>query len=330
MFRIFSALTALLFVLSACNNDDTTDNTVLSQPPFDKLTDSISQQPKNSDLYYRRGGLLYSNNQMDLAENDLRKAWQLDPKEEYALSVITVLKQKNTDSAIAFLQEALKKLPGSISLKVGLARGYQQKQQWDKALAICDTVISHYPNQLDALILKSEVLKAQNKNAESLATMEKAYSYAPFDKDLSYDLAYDYADAKNAKAISLSDSLIKKDSSETVARAYYIKATYFSNIGNNDEAIKNYDASIAHDYNFLDSYRDKGQLLYNQKKYDAALKTFQLALKVSPATAEFYFWMGKTQEAMGNKEEAKLNYQRAYGLDKTMTEAKEAANKIGT
>jgi hypothetical protein len=28
------------------------------------------------------------------------------------------------------------------------------------------------------------------------------------------------------------------------------------------------------------------------------------------------------------KEEAKLNYQRAYGLDKTLVEAKEAAERI--
>src|SRR3954467_15718672 len=104
--RILSVLIASLFVLSACNNDSA-DNPVLSQPPYDKLTDSISQQPKNPDLYYRRGGLLYSNNQNDFAEHDLRKAWQLNPREEYALSVTTVLKQKNTDSAIAFLQEAL-------------------------------------------------------------------------------------------------------------------------------------------------------------------------------------------------------------------------------
>jgi hypothetical protein len=31
---------------------------------------------------------------------------------------------------------------------------------------------------------------------------------------------------------------------------------------------------------------------------------------------------------MGQKEEAKLNYQRAYGLDNSFTEAKEAADKI--
>jgi hypothetical protein len=31
---------------------------------------------------------------------------------------------------------------------------------------------------------------------------------------------------------------------------------------------------------------------------------------------------------LGNKEDAKLNYQRAYGLDKTLTEAKEATDRL--
>jgi hypothetical protein len=38
--------------------------------------------------------------------------------------------------------------------------------------------------------------------------------------------------------------------------------------------------------------------------------------------------MGKCQEALGQKDEAKLNYQRAYELDKTFTDAKEAADNL--
>ena len=73
---------------------------------------------------------------------------------------------------------------------------------------------------------------------------------------------------------------------------------------------------------------EKGNLFYKAKNYKEALETFELAVKVSPTFAETYFWMGKTKEAMGNKAEAKLDYQRAYGLDKTMQEAREAAERL--
>ena len=73
---------------------------------------------------------------------------------------------------------------------------------------------------------------------------------------------------------------------------------------------------------------DKGNLLYDAKQYKEALQTFELATTVSPTFAEAYFWLGKTKEAMGDIKEAKLDYQRAYGLDKTLSEAKVAADKL--
>jgi len=320
-----SLILFLSLVFFACN-DQENDIAVLSQPQLKPLTDSIRQAPQNPDLFYRRGILLFQNNETVLAEQDIRKAWQLVPREEYALSLTTLLRKKSPDSAILFLQQATQKLPGSIALQIGLARGYQAKGEMNKALAITDTVLNHYPGQLDALTLKSEVLKTQN-NSNSLAYLEKAFSLVPSDPVLAYDLAYEYADTKNSRALALTDSLIKAKAPE-FEKAYYVKGLYFNNTGNAAEALKNFDAAIRMNYNFLDAYRDKGQLLLEQKKYEQALKTFQLALKVAPASADFYYLIGKTQQAMGNREEAKLNYQRAYGLDKSLTEAKEAADKL--
>jgi tetratricopeptide (TPR) repeat protein len=317
-----------LYLLAACSDDSPQPDKVLDQPPFQALTDSIRQFPKNPELYYRRGVMLYQSNQEAFAEQDLRTAWALQPKEEYALSMTTLLRKKSTDSAIVFIDLALQKLPNSIALQVGLARGYQNKNQLDRALAICEQIISQHPNQLDALILKSELLQAQGKPKEALASLETAFAYAPTDISLGYDLAYQYAEAGNSKALALTNALIKADQTETVAQAHYIKGVYYDNTGAKAEAIKSFDEAIRANYNFMDAYRDKGIVYYEQKKYSEALKTFQLALTISPATAEFHYWIGKTEQAMGNKQEAKLAYQKAYGLDKSLTEAKEAADKL--
>lgn len=317
-----------LSFLIACSDAAEQGDKLLTQPPFQSLTDSIQQFPKNPELYYRRGVLLYQNSQVRYAEKDLRTAWNLQPKEEYALSMTTLLRQKSPDSAIVFLDKALQKLPNSISLQIGLARGYQNKNQLDPALAICNKIISQYPNQLDALILKSELLQAKGHSKEALASLETAFAYAPNDLPLGYELAYQYAEARNPKALALTNALIKADQTESVAQAYYIQGVYNDKTGAKAEAIKSYDKAIRANYNFMDAYRDKGIVYYDQKKYTDALKTFQLALTISPATAEFHYWVGKTEQAMGNKDEAKLAYQRAYGLDKSLTEAKEAADKL--
>jgi tetratricopeptide (TPR) repeat protein len=271
---------------------------------------------------------LYSTDQKTLAEADLKKAWNLQPTEAHALSVVTVLVDKAPDSAIAFINDALKTLPTSVSLQMALARGYQQKGENDKAVAVCNAILSTYPNSLDALLLKAELLKAAGNNAAALTTLETAYSYAPFDAPLAYNLAFEYAEAKNKKALSVADSLIRMDQSEKHAEPYYIKGVYYQNVGNSAQALQLYEQAIQHDYNFLDAYMDKGRILYNQKKYAEALKTFSLPATITPTYADAYYWMGRSQEALNQKEEAKLNYQRAYSLDKTLTEAKAAANKL--
>ena len=122
MLKLVSFILVSVF-LAKCDSNSSKEDPQLSQPPYDKITDSIHTTPKDAGLYYRRGTALYSNGEMTLAEKDLRTAWKLDPKEQYALRLTTILKQTNTDKAISFLQEALKKYPTSLSLNILLARG---------------------------------------------------------------------------------------------------------------------------------------------------------------------------------------------------------------
>jgi len=329
MQRLFSILICCIAFGACSGNKNSKGQEILSQPPYDKISDSIDKTPKNAPLYLRRGTLLYNNGEVALAENDLRTAWQLDPKEEeYALRLTTILKQRNADTAIAFLQDALKRLPTSIGLQILLARGYQSKNQLEKSLTMCNDVIKKYPGQLDALTLKAEILKQQNKNDEALSVLEQAYTYAPGDVDLVHQLAFEYAEAKNPRVLLLADSLIKVDVEKHHAEPYYFKGLYHENKGNYKEAIKYFDEAIQHDYNFLDAYLDKGQTYYDQKKYSDALKTFQFTTTVFPSEALPYYWIAKSQQALGNNNEARLNYQRAYGLDKTLTEAKDSADHL--
>lgn len=316
----------LLFSLS-CNQTDKAEP-VLNQPPYRALTDSLQQQPQNAGLYYRRGVLLYQNEQLSFAKQDLEKAWQLEPTEEHALSVVTALIKTNADSAIRFIQQALQQLPKSVALQIGLARGYQQKGDLQKAVAACDQVLVLYPTSLDALLLKAEILKQQNNTVAALTTLEQAYYLAPFDAELCYNLAFAYAQAKNEKVISLTDSLIQADSTGKEAQPYYLKGVYYANVGNAPQAIQYFNQAIAHDYTFLDAHMDKGALLYEQKKFSNALTVFQLVNRISPTYADAYFWAGKCEEALQKNAEAKLDYQRAFGLDTSLHEAKAAAARL--
>ena len=68
---------------------------------------------------------------------------------------VHIAAEKRHAEAVTFLEDAVKKVPESLVLKVSLARGYQQRKDYEKALALCNAIIAEYPNQLDALVLKA-------------------------------------------------------------------------------------------------------------------------------------------------------------------------------
>src|SRR5215467_15526959 len=104
--KVFISALVLLILVSACNNngDSSPYEELLSRPPYSKLTDSIHQNSSDPDLYYRRGVLLYKNNNNPPALADFRTAWSMSKKEIYAVNISNVLLDQNPDSAVLFLQ----------------------------------------------------------------------------------------------------------------------------------------------------------------------------------------------------------------------------------
>ena len=319
-----------MILLISCHDKNNTSpfDDILSRQPYAPLTDSIKKEPGRDDLFFQRAILLNKNNLPEPALADFQKAWSLKKDEKYAYGISTLLMDKKPDSAVSFLNNALKDLPNSFLLQLNLARSYDSRNKTDDALKICDDILAKNPEQVDVLKMKADLLDKKGDQAEAIKILERAYTFTPFDINLNHLLADKYSAANNPKVIRLCDSLINQDSLHLHPEPYYFKGIYYSNINDKAKALAMFNEAIQHDYNYLNAYIEKGRIQYDSKKITDALKTFQLANTVSATFPDAYFWIGKCQEAMGRKEEAKLNYQRAYGLDKTFTEAKEAADKL--
>lgn len=327
-----SLITLLLICFISCNNKEETTpyQEILSRAPFTALTDSILNDPKNDELYFRRAVLLNTNNYPEPALADFKKAWELKKLESYALGVGTLLQEKKPDSAVVFLQTAIELLPESLMLKLSQARAYDISGKPDEALKVCDEILKLEPRQVDVLKFKADLLQRKKDPVAAIQTLEKAYQLAPFDVELNYELALQYAETKNAKVIRLCDSLISQDT-DTMnlhAEPSYFKGIYYANTRQQDKAIRMFDEAILRNYYYLNAYIEKGRVLLDQKKIQEALKTFNLVLTLSPKFPDAYFWIGKCQEALGQYPEAKLNYQRAFSLDNEFIEAKEAADRL--
>jgi tetratricopeptide (TPR) repeat protein len=322
-------LLSMIFIIGCTDkNKGGNFDELLSKPPFASITDSIKQEPSNDSLYFRRAVLLNTNNLLQPALADFEKAWSLSKKEPYALGVGNILLDRNADSAILFMQQAAKELPASQLLKITLARALNFKGKTDEAIAVCNDVLQQNPQQVDILKIKAALLSKKGNEAEAISLLEKAYQLTPYDIELNYELAFKFAETKNPKVITLCDSLARMDTSNSHAEPAYYKGIYYSNTGDKQKALASFTKAIQQDYYYLNAHIEKGRVLYDLKKYPEAFATFKLCNTLSPDFADAWFWMGKCQEAVGQTDEAKLNYQKAYGLDNSFTEAKEAVEKL--
>lgn len=328
--KLTVAVIGCMILISGCNDNQTVSpyEEIHNSPPFASLSDSIKKDATNDELWFRRAVQLNSNNLPEPALVDFEKAWSLKKEEKYAVAIGTLLLKKQPDSAIQFLKDALKEIPGSFLLRLVLARSYTAQNKPDEALGICNDILAVNPGQVDVLKLKAELLHKKGLGAEATAILEDAYHITPFDVELNYVLALRYAETKNPKVLAICDSLIKADTEGAHAEPYYYKGIYYSNTGNKNKALSLFDEAVQHDYYFLDGYIEKGGILYEMKKYNDALAVFNLALTISPQFADAWYWIAKCQDATGKKEEARVNYLRAYELDKTLLEAKQAADRI--
>ena len=121
--RFFIQSVCISVAIISCNNsnDSSPYDELLSRPPYANLTDSIHQNSSDPDLYYRRGMLLYKNNNHPPALADLKTAWSITKKEQYAISISNILLDK-PDSAISFLQDAATKHSVAYRSHTGLRR----------------------------------------------------------------------------------------------------------------------------------------------------------------------------------------------------------------
>ena len=230
-------------------------------------------------------------------------------------------------------RDSIKKYPTDTLLKYKLVLTLQDAGRYKEAVNVLDSMNISWGDSaqmkvyFDYLFKRTELLVLAGDTASAIKTLE--FFVIPGElTEAGLQLANLYAETKNPKAISICDSMNKNDESKRDPNPDYLKGVYYYNIDDYENALRQFNSCIKKDYTFLDAYMEKGRILYKQNKCDEALKVYDLAIAVSNRFADAHFWKAKCQEALGHRDEAKISYQRAYAFDKTLTEAKDAADRI--
>lgn len=231
------------------------------------------------------------------------------------------------------IRDSIKLHPADTLAKYKLVLILQDVGRYKEAVSVLDSMnisntdSANTKTYYNYLFKRSELLMLAGDTANAIKTLELFVIPGEL-TEAGLRLADLYAETKNPKTISLCDAMNKNDASGHDPNPDYLKGVYYYNTEELEKALAQFNSCILKDYTFMDAYMEKGRILYKQKKYQEAITVYDLALSISNSYADAFFWKAKCQEALGQTKDAKLNYQKAYGLDKTLTEAKEAADKL--
>ncbi|MDR3712168.1 MAG: tetratricopeptide repeat protein [Puia sp.] len=327
-------IAACLLLFTACNNsnpsspEDKGPAKILQQPPYAALTDSIRRFPKDAGLYLRRGDLLSRNNQHEIAAVDFGSAWALRPDEETGLRYGSTLSILNRPAEAAkLLRDCIQKFPGDDTFKKMLGEVYTQSGNIGEALKLYDSMLEADSTDFESWYERGLLLEQGKDTAGAIASLRKAWSIQPINT-YALELAHLYAENANKLSLQLCDEIIRKDSAHEQTDPFFIKGIYYSNTRQYNAAIVQFDTCIHRDWKFTDAYIEKGIAVFKQKKYEDARNVFQMAVTVSNTYPDAYFWIGRCYEAENRKTEAAPFYERAIGLDKQFTEAREALKRV--
>jgi tetratricopeptide (TPR) repeat protein len=328
---LISPVLAGLILLGACNNQETRDpedRSVLLEEPYREITDSINNDPKNATLYERRAALLTEGGQLDLAEADLLKRYELEPSEKNAEQLVNMLFMTGKSrEAVRLLDKLIKEYPQNPQFQRRYSEALTNNGQISAAISSFDQILATDSTDFEAWFERGLLYLEEKDTAKAVQDLEHSFRLQPLQLS-ALTLANIYAETKNARAIQLADLVISRDSTREMADPYFIKGIYYVNTGQPSKALDMFNACIRLNWKFQEAYVEKGIIYFEAGNLDEALQQFKLAATVSNTYPEAYYWQGRCYEALNMNEEALANYRRAYALDREFHEAVEGAARV--
>ena len=259
-------------------------------------------------------------------EDELRRlAESIDVRAQHPATLLslarTLLRVKQSDSALRLLRNAQHVYPGDFWLNFELASELNEQKDHEGAIRFYTAAVSIRPRSSAVHNNLGLALRGQKKLDEAVAAYRKAIeldpknaaAYINLGAHLCDDLK-DYAEAiKNfRKAIELNSKS---------AEPYHNLGVALRGQKKLDEAVAAYRKAIELDPKFASAHGSLGRALHDQKKLDEAVAAYGKAIELDPNDAIVHEDLGNVLHAQKKLDEAIACYTKAIELDPKYVDA---------
>lgn len=328
VFRL--SLLLVLFALSSCQwfSGGKKGKTTPFMPEADALTKQIKADPKNAELYFKRGVLYHQLGNDSLALADFQSAVDRDSMQAKYFSAIgdLLFEHKDISGSLKWIQRAVFLNPDDEVAHLKMGKLFLFTEDYPKAFAEINTVLRTNVYNAEAYFLKGMCYKQMKDTARAISSFQTAVQSEPRYAEAHMQLAMLYEGKKDPLALKYYENAYKADS--TTLEPLYGQGMYWQNQGNYAEAKKVFMRIIGIDRSYPKSYYNMGWMLLQEDSTEKALRQFSIAIQEKPDYTEAYFNRGLCQEILGKPEQALEDYQQALIFNPDYKPAQEALQRV--
>lgn len=235
-----------------------------------------------------------------------------------------------TDNYLQQLETNIAAYPDSVKLYETIIDTLTNRREFVAAAGWCNKLINrNADSNYYYWFIKGDIFRHGQLYDSAIRSYQTYLKKFPDDEQVLLNLANTYAEAGNKNAVDIANMIAARvPNREMRSEASFIKGVYYNQVKQYDEARKWLDSTILLNYTYSEAYMEKGYSLYDEKKYKEAFDTFSKLSDINNGYADAWYWMAKCQEALGKNNEAIDNYEHAYNLDHTITEATIAIDRL--
>ena len=238
----------------------------------------------------------------------------------YILEIgVVCARNKKIDEALIIFEALSSKVKNDEKIFYNLGLLYSLKSEHFAAISSYDLAIQINPNDIASIINKSQLLIQLKKYDEANKNLDRCIELDP-----------SYSEAWSNKGIALNHLELYSEALKAFSQAVSISPNYFEAYANQSfsllklkryvEAIDSCEKSIQIQPNF-DALLNKGIALNELKKYDAAILTFDAALKINCGSSAAFFGKGIALTSLDKDGHAIHEFNHALDIDPNYFEA---------
>ncbi len=305
----------LSLYLAACGGSSTKQEAIPT--PKDSLaanteiilvSKQIEEQPNNAELLYRRAVLYQFLTYLNKAEADINQAIQIDsinPLYRFYQGKICYAMNETIKASKAY-QKAIDLKPDYTEAKMKLAELYYIVTKHKESINLINSVLAADNSNALAMQLKALNYKDMGDTAAAIRYFQAAIERDENDYDSHLFIARIYSAMHNKLSIDYYNAALRIKPNGI--DALFGRAVLYQRNKLYKSALIDYRKIINADPSNYLSYYNVGYINFETKNFNEALRHFKICVQMKNDFIDAYYMRGLCYEALGNIDDARLNY----------------------